>query len=334
MYIVAILAYILIPIITVFGIRKNRTIWQGFDLKSTQQLKGICALYIVLHHMSFCSTEVPMMLSILLRPLNYIGQFLVAIYFCLSGYGLMSSYNKNKTKPFWNKKIKNIYLPFVVANVVYMIFLRKNIFSLQGFKYILGINLIDSVCWYVIEIIILYFVFWLIFYKTKFTENTKLVVVVLVQIVINNFLFLGRAESFWMKGNLCFSMGIFLFKLIYGKKNIFKTWNNIQVGTLILGMAVGMGLQPKIMLINIVLMLTTSVAIIFLRYFHFESVVILFLGTISYEIYILHMKIANVIDPINIIEYLLYFCCLFVASFFLHKVFLTQKKYIKFLNEY
>lgn len=331
MYLIAILAYILIPIIIVLGIKKNRIIWQGFDLKSTQQVKGICAAYIVLHHMSFLSTEVPNMLYILLRPLNYIGQFLVAIYFLFSGYGLMASYNKNKTQPFWNKKVKKVYLPFVVVNLMYMIFKRENIFQLQGIQYTLGINLIDSVCWYIIEIMILYLVFWLIFYKSKFKENTKLLVVVVVQLAINYFLFLCEAESFWIKGNLCFSMGIFLFKFINREGKIFKIFNKIQIGILIVTILIGVRLQPKIMFINIILMITTSIFIVFLKYFHFESVIILFIGTISYEIYIIHMKIANLMNPINTVEYLLYFCCLFIGSFFLHKVFLL-KKCIKFFQ--
>ena len=59
MYIIAILGYIIMPGIVLIGIKKNGVIWQGLELKSTQQLKGICAIYIVLHHISFCSVEIP-----------------------------------------------------------------------------------------------------------------------------------------------------------------------------------------------------------------------------------------------------------------------------------
>ena len=94
------------------------------------------------------------------------GELWVGVFFFFSGYGLYLSYEKNPgyLKDFLPKKLKNIYLPFIYAELLATsYYLYKHGFSIEDFILgVLGFKLYNSVAWYVIELLIINFLFYAI----------------------------------------------------------------------------------------------------------------------------------------------------------------------------
>lgn len=132
----------------------------SFNKEKVVPLKAILALLIVLHHISL-ETSVKW-----LQPFNSWGAPIVSIFFFISGYGLMVSYN-NKGDGYLNGFVKRriivtLLLPFLLALLLY----RSVAIDLPG--------AIESIClllkngivtlphsWYVFAIFVLYIAFYL-----------------------------------------------------------------------------------------------------------------------------------------------------------------------------
>lgn len=118
--------------------------------------KGIAALGVVASH------TLPVSTYSFLAYLT-VGHLWVGIFFFLSGYGLSFSYRnkKNYLKGFLWSKIKRIYIPFVIAQILYLFAIRMawNRLLLSIPK-VFGLGLVNSVLWYILEILVLYILFW------------------------------------------------------------------------------------------------------------------------------------------------------------------------------
>ena len=110
------------------------------EKNSTNGLKGLLAIGIVLHHLSqwISSGET-------FSNFQYMGTYIVSIFFFLSGYGL---YTQIKVKPdyltnFFRKRLLKILIPFVFISGIYLIYRMaylKEIINLNFF-YNLFLNL-------------------------------------------------------------------------------------------------------------------------------------------------------------------------------------------------
>ena len=82
---------------------------------TTKYEKGISAIMIVMHHLS-------QNISIhgILVVMQYIGFILVAIFFFISGYGLMYGFNNkhNYLHGFFKRRIVTILVPYWIVNTI------------------------------------------------------------------------------------------------------------------------------------------------------------------------------------------------------------------------
>lgn len=94
------------------------------------------------------------------------GELWVGVFFFFSGYGLYLSYEAKSgyLNGFWQKKLKNIYLPFLYAELLATTYyLYKNGLSLEDFIFgALGVKLYNSPAWYVIELLVINVLFYAI----------------------------------------------------------------------------------------------------------------------------------------------------------------------------
>lgn len=95
------------------------------------------------------------------------GELWVGVFFFFSGYGVYKSLqnNPNYLQGFIRKKIKSIYLPFLLAETCStLIFLLTNgCFSILALvSGSLGLHLYNGVTWYVVELIVINFLFYLL----------------------------------------------------------------------------------------------------------------------------------------------------------------------------
>lgn len=88
-------AYGIIPITILIGVRKVKKSqnlnYNYFNQTQTSILKGISILLIVVHHFTIRLINPEFM-----KPFLNVGFLGVAIFFFISGYGLISSYLKDK----------------------------------------------------------------------------------------------------------------------------------------------------------------------------------------------------------------------------------------------
>ncbi len=151
------------------------------SLTKLKCLKGFSALSIIIGHLNHIEKEYRK--SLYQTPYGYIC-FYPAFFFFNSGYGLIKSYNKknNYLNTFLKKKIINILIPFYLCNVITIInqfyfFYDKSktlSFNIRFHKIFQKLFLVIPVTltfWYMLELILLYFLFYITF---KYTNNKNI----------------------------------------------------------------------------------------------------------------------------------------------------------------
>lgn len=296
------LAYVLIP----FGLLyKSNFVSKSFNPDflskiSTEQIRGFCIIGVVLHHIA-AKMESPG----LMKPFIFMGYLAVSAFFFLSSYSLTISTIRNEAyinNNFLKKRITKVYLPFVVVNVIALImfFLAGSKYPfMQAMKFVTGINLLDKTQWFIIVILLFYIVFWCAF---KFFRRESAAAVttlfVIAYILICRRFDLGQ---WWYQSSLCFPLGIIvalynenilnwiehhykmfsvfvfiLFSITLSFANIFNvkglSYLSLFLSSLLFPLCIITGLLK----------------------FKLNSWVFGLIGSLSLEIYILHMKMLYV----------------------------------------
>lgn len=247
------------------------------------------------------------------------GDLWVGIFFFYSGYGLMISYRKkeNYLSHFIRRKIINIYIPFAVAEISYL--LSRAVIEHRNYSYkdlffsVLGIKLSNSVLWYIVEIMVIYFIFWLIHYNRNRVQNEWYwVILYAVFLVIGVVLDIG---TWWYVSTSGFLIGILydeilkyidfvinhtvckLLIVIFGVCSYCYMKYVIYMGKSVLGIKatyvftfIEMIMVPIFILTWMIILQKVSIKCKFL----------IFLGTISYDIYMIHMLTLLWISPLKI----------------------------------
>lgn len=167
------------------------------SVDSALPLRGIMAIAIVLHHMSEKTTG-----GVLFPFMQHMGYLIVAVFFFLSGYGLMISYLSKGSiylKSFWKKRILYLFCIFALVSAVYSIY-----YLLIGkFKPSL---MIAANSWYIIIQILLYIIFWFSF--SAFGRKAGIVSVFVFQTILMFVLIWTGKAGIWYISNYGFTAGI------------------------------------------------------------------------------------------------------------------------------
>lgn len=152
-----------------------------FDKSKTTLLKAILPILILLHHLNGLTS-----LS-WLKPFGVVGIAVVSIFFFVSGYGLLASYQgkgKEYLDHFITKRMPAVLFPYLLTLCVYLSY--KQITSGGAISEYLAItNFTDWLpySWFVIELIVFYLLYWAIFRMAKIEDKYK-VLLLTVSIVI------------------------------------------------------------------------------------------------------------------------------------------------------
>lgn len=168
---------ILIPVILIifksklFNPFKNKFNDEYLSLNTSNALKGVLSVIVILHH---ASQKIEVNTEWFTR-LKFIGFLAVALFFFLSGYGLQKQYinNENYNKKFLLKRLPSILFPYIIFTFIYWLFyyLLGTTFSFSDiFTSIYHGNPIVDYSWYIISIMIFYIGFYLlmIIFKRKY----------------------------------------------------------------------------------------------------------------------------------------------------------------------
>lgn len=178
------------------------------DLDVTKAVRGLAAIGVIMHHISqeenFQQARV---MSIFVNS----GFLFVAIFFFCSGYGLVKSL---KTKPdyfkgFLRHRLPVLVVPFYVSVVLYTIFYfatGTRFAPVQWITNTLGLTMVNTYCWYVVVIILLYLIFYLVYKKIK-SDKVRLIIMFAVVIIMGaifavngHFAWWAGSKNWWLRG--------------------------------------------------------------------------------------------------------------------------------------
>lgn len=274
-------------------------------VKSTTGLKGFLALGIVFHHLSQWVTT-----GTEFSNFGYMGTYIVSVFFFLSGYGL---YVQNERKGsyldnFLVKRLSKILIPFIIISSIYLIYRSINgqvlssSFFIDLFKK--GSTVIYN-GWFV-DIIILMYIFFYISFRV-FSNKTTAILVNTLFIIFYIVLVIKLEYGFWWyNSSLPFALGLVWAK---NKENIDRLLKKyyfiplVSVTVLLFVSHQYSFILQKFHLVdnysyalaaNIDNVIFTFYLILIVRKIDFSNKYLLFLGKISFELYMIHGLVMSI----------------------------------------
>lgn len=272
------------------------------SMNTTKCYKGLLAIIIVFHHLSIRTHS-----GIAFRLFTFVGCPAVAVFFFFSGYGLQKSYitkAEQYCNGFLKKRLSAILLPYVVITFLYWI-----MYYLTG-KFYTFRNIIDrllsgkpivSFSWYVITILLFYIFFWILM-KLCNTNYFAMIIggSVWYMLYAISCIIMGYDSLWYNTAHLLILGMIWAIK----EKEILSAINKYQVFiplcwlTFVLLFIIKIFLERYTSVNGIVSLLTVldllnyavfAVCILgFSMKVRINNKILLFLGEISFEIYLIH----------------------------------------------
>ena len=272
-----------------------------FSKEESIAVRGIAAFEIVLGHIGLETG------SVILYPNRKAGILFVAIFFALSGYGLMYS-KQVKTdylKNFIPQKVKRLLIPAYAAYILLVLLLaiiKKYQISLYDFVNIKEIFMHTN--WYVWEILLLYLVFWICF------KISPRIAPYLILFFVVSFIFIcfwTRVDNPWYGSTLSFVLGIYFFKYEKKIENFLVKYYPFLVGGILCALIVSIYLffsikeydiWSNVIARNIASTSFIMFLILALHYVKIGNRCSVWLGEHSYQIYLFHFVFLSVFKGI------------------------------------
>ena len=213
----------------------------GFLLISKYRavLMGIAAIWIHVYHTWIHTIINPqtgfgIAMSNVENYIALIGNCGVDIFLLMSGMGLTYAIKKDKLPVFYYRRIRRVYLPFLIAAVISAILEKWTLATFIGNASLYNFFAVDinSYCWFVPAIITLYLFFplyYMVFEKVKnklvFTAAVLLVWLLLSLALMN----VMRVDLYALYNRIpVFLIGIFFGYMAQNRKDVvFKAWHYI-----------------------------------------------------------------------------------------------------------
>ena len=281
--------------VIMYRIKLGKNLKNSFVEKSQSiAIKGICCIIVILVHIpSYYGNK-------LQDAMGSFGYICVTIFFLYSAYGLRYSLNnkKNYLQHFIKNIIIIIYIPFVISNIIYQFLINCSefdIFMILGIKNITFIG----------ELILFYILFYLVYKNIKNYKKADIIMITLtIAISIVTYIFrLG-----WYVECLGFAFGIIIFNCISQinklcEKNYFINIIIFFITSCIFGILyISMkNVQVISYFLRIILGISIiSLLIVLLKRIKIYNRILDFLGRISYEVYLLHPIIIELLNNLNV----------------------------------
>lgn len=144
----------------------------------TDAIRALAAIVIVFCHLvrtMIMRPENPLLL------LNVFASDAVSIFFFYTGYNLLYGYMHREgaswAKGYWGKKITRIYLPFVLMNLVFLIYwwlLKKGPYEAKIIiECLLGVYVLGTELWYIQSVMLVYALFYIVFMLAQCVTRGK-----------------------------------------------------------------------------------------------------------------------------------------------------------------
>ena len=236
----------------------------------------------------------------------------MTIFFFLSAWGLSESQNRNKYTfvTFVRRRLTKVYIPLVITNLLYIIFLvcvGKKTFDLSDLLLTtLNLEFCDGVLWFCNTILVFYLIFYFSYLpKTKWIKASLCLGLTLIYSITATWLW--PESPFYVYSIIGFPFGMIcsLYKDKILRCNYWSVWSISALFLLIFGTML-LPEHKNLFLMNVFcyFLLVILIAIIQRLEMPKSLTILPFVGTYSYEIYLLHNK---VLVPVGNAGYILWY---------------------------
>lgn len=321
--------YILLFLI-IISFRKNKGEPQEeLGREASEEMKGLAILMVLLGHMTF-------MAGLMTMPIApYLGAQGVELFLFLSGFGLVASYQKKGLQKFISKRLRTIYLPYTVVNVLKIIVyaFMGMIGTYIGIKMIffnfigLDINM-DTSMWYIQYILICYVIFFLIFSIKKLSLRGKVGILWVVFILMGGILIykgkIGVNEYHpFLECNshhLSFPLGALACLLYELRKKVptfvFPVVSGISFVVYYVVSANSEGALPELLpyyIVNTAFIFFIAALFVFLKRLQLQSKLLQKLGGLAFHIYLNEMVVLSTLFGLPIDNWIKILCILGIS---------------------
>ena len=221
-----IIIFPLLLLLLLVGVKiSKRKEWQDnpFSLETSKAVQGFAAICIILHHLSQELAEKAGVLG----DFEDLGVLFVGIFFFFSGYGLYTSLKtkENYLKGFLKKRLVTVLVPFFTCNSLFVASICVEGAKLAPIDVAIlmsGWYLLNSHMWYIIEIAILYLLFFAIYRLIKNRTAATVVMALAVAGMMTGSLLLNHGEDYscsrWFMGEWWYNASfLFVVGIIFSK---------------------------------------------------------------------------------------------------------------------
>lgn len=280
-----------------------RSVPHGISIDSCNCLKGLIAISVVLHHIAQ-SRDV----FILKELFGSLGSVAVGCFFFISGYGLYASYSMKKQSyldGFILKRFRKLIVPFIFVILLYQLVNQGSYEKIFSGLVVGNPDYLLPYSWYIFCAILFYFAFYCIF-RHILNEKIKIFSVFIFTLIFYFVLrFILNWPGFWSGSLFLFPIGVF-FK--YSERYLKKIsgLHIIMFSLLITALIITLYLTD-IKYIGIIEICCSSFAIILpLTTLNISSKYLIFLGHISYEVYLVQGIIFYLLRKNNVSNNILF----------------------------
>lgn len=204
------------------------------SVEQTKLIQAVACIGVIIHHLVQDVTGYGAAPKGPITVFNYMGILFTSIFFFCSGYGLITSYytKQDYMRTFLKKRLPTVLIPFWVINLlgvllnVFIYDSHKN-FS-QALSDVFGLTLFNSNGWFIVEIVILYLLFYALFSLIPHKDIALALLSIATVILIIYSSLMGHDtgnKAHWFKGEWWYNSTItFVFGMLYArcKKGIEK----------------------------------------------------------------------------------------------------------------
>ena len=221
----------LLLVLTFFGAKiapAGETSPEFLSLEQTKMIRASACIGVIIHHLSQHTTGYGFYRKAPITIFNNAGILFTALFFFFSGYGLITNIisRPDYLNTFLQKRLPAVLIPFWVINLTGVI-LNRYVFGVRyGFAGmagdILGVTLVNSNGWFIIEIAILYLVFYVLFSLIR-NKDAALILLCLVTVLLIAYGFsrghdVSGSKTHWFRGEWWYNSTIvFLFGMLYAR---------------------------------------------------------------------------------------------------------------------
>ena len=279
----------------------------------TTLIKGIAITLVVMCHMGGMFD---------IRYLTPFGGIGVALFLICSGYGLVSSYEKNGLNNYWSKKIQTVYVPYALIQIcTWMLERDKEIKVLIQDLLIVGSE--HPYGWYM-KILLFWYIMFYILARLNLISKDKLFIIYLISIMIllsNNELWAEQAFSF-VSG-----LSIAYYKQYVKKDSIYIPAILLLIGLVFLGVKqLSLIRDGHYIIFNCTqlgIKLPIAYSLILYSY-KFNNIirkdVVNIIGNLSYYIYLIHGYTIVIINNVSYTNIILFIVITIVISYIFNKI--------------